>query len=85
MINCAQYDYIELACLYHYRIRLRLNSGGIIEGIALDTKWDVNHQECIKIQTNESDKLIETAKITRVEALTKNPHFQFIDFEQTKG
>ncbi|HFU74774.1 MAG TPA: transcriptional antiterminator, partial [Arcobacter sp.] len=27
MISCHQYDYIEIACMYHYPVALTLKSG----------------------------------------------------------
>jgi Rho-binding antiterminator len=36
-ISCQSYDYIEIACMHHYSLRLVLNSGEIIEGIAQTT------------------------------------------------
>ncbi|MFT5503151.1 MAG: Rho-binding antiterminator [Gammaproteobacteria bacterium] len=58
MIGCAQYDNIDLACLFHYRIRLTLNSDQVIEGVALDTGWDSNHQECIKSKNPRSKNVV---------------------------
>jgi Rho-binding antiterminator len=80
MISCAHYDYIEIACLYRYAIRLTLKSGAIIEGIALDTARNVSLEECIKIKTNQTESLVILDQIVTLEALINNPHFQIISF-----
>ena len=80
MISCAHYDYIEIACMYHYEIRLTLKSGEIIEGIALDTARNVSLEECIKIKTDQTENLVILNHIVTLEALINNPHFQTISF-----
>jgi Rho-binding antiterminator len=80
MISCQQYDYIEIACLYHYPVALTLKSGSIIKGIALDTARNEARQECIKIQTQESDSLIVLDDIATLEVSVANPHFERVTF-----
>ena len=35
-INCELHDFLEIACLYGYRVKLTLKDQQIIEGKALD-------------------------------------------------
>ena len=51
MVSCTEYDYLELACLYHYSVKLTMKVGAPITGIALDTTHNENSQECILIST----------------------------------
>jgi len=81
MISCSDYDYIEIACMYRYAIRLLLKSGGIVEGVALDTIRDDNNNECIKIKTADEDsKLVVLNDVLKMEAQDKNPHFNEVVF-----
>ncbi len=75
MISCQQYDYIEIACMYHYPLRVVLKNGDSIEGKALDTKRNDTKQECIELQTEQGKSLAVLDEIKTLEVLIKNPHF----------
>ena len=81
MISCHQHDYIEIACLYQYPIRLTLRSGDKLEGIALDTQTNDQHEECIKVDTDGASQLIVLDTIAKMEALVENPNFQLVTFD----
>ncbi|MGR7922947.1 Rho-binding antiterminator [Zobellella denitrificans] len=81
MMSCDQHDYLEIACLYRYRIRLTLASGNQLTGIALDTRRDGDRQECLLLGTGGAEQLVRLAELTRMEALTDNPHFRAVDFD----
>lgn len=76
MISCSNYDYIEIVCLYRYPVRLQLQSGEVIEGTALDTARNQERQECIKIQVNESEQLVQLDTIAYLEVTAENPHIK---------
>jgi len=76
MISCSNYDYIEIVCLYRYPVRLQLQSGEVIEGTALDTARNQERQECIKIQVNESEQLVQLDTIANLEVTVENPHIK---------
>ena len=80
MISCQQYDYIEIACLYQFPVRLTLTDGVIFEGIANDTRYDNHHQECLLLQTGQGAQLVPTARLQSLEVMLVNPHFTFIKF-----
>ncbi|MDV7104619.1 Rho-binding antiterminator [Vibrio sp. TH_r3] len=81
MITCQEYDYVEVACLYRYPVRLTMKSGEILQGIALDTSRNENRKECIKISRNEIDMLIELDSIFKLQILADNPNFSEIIFK----
>ncbi|WP_445401775.1 Rho-binding antiterminator [Zobellella sp. An-6] len=81
MMSCDQHDYLEIACLYRYRVRLTLASGERLTGIALDTRRDAQRQECLLLGTDGAEQLVRLAELTRMEALTDNPHFRSVDFD----
>lgn len=75
MISCNDYDYIEIACLYRYPVRLTLKSGQTIEGKALDTARNQDKQEAIKLDQNGVEQLVVLDDLSSLEVLVDNPHF----------
>ncbi|WP_070971843.1 Rho-binding antiterminator [Vibrio sonorensis] len=82
MISCSQYDYIELACVFHIQVRITTENGSVFEGIALDTGYNKQKKECLILQTNGQEAWFETDTLTEMQALTPNPHFTLVSFQQ---
>jgi len=80
MISCQQYDYIEIACMYRYDIKLTMKSGTLLQAKALDTARNEDNKECIKVMSDEGERLIVLDEITLLEATHSNPHFQTVSF-----
>lgn len=49
MISCQQYDYIEIACLFHLPIELTLHNGKKVSGVAQTTSYNQNKEECLQL------------------------------------
>jgi Rho-binding antiterminator len=81
MISCEHHDYIEIACLYNYRVRLILDSGAELEGTAVDTGRNQSNEECIKIRVGNADNLVVLDSIKTLEVLVENPHFNSVTFK----
>lgn len=81
MISCEHHDYIEIACLYNYRVRLLLDSGAELEGTAVDTGRNQSNDECIKVRVGNADNLVVLDSITSMEVLVENPHFNRVTFK----
>ncbi|ETX10642.1 transcriptional regulator [Marinomonas ushuaiensis DSM 15871] len=80
MISCAQYDAIEIVCMYFYPIKLTFKSGEVLNCKALDTQRNANGEECIKVKTESSDSLVVLTSIWTLEICVENPHFKIISF-----
>jgi Rho-binding antiterminator len=80
MISCNQHDYVELVCMYRYAVKVSLKSGATIQGVALDTQHNENKDECIKIQTDDTERLVILNEVKKIEVIEDNPHVRFIDF-----
>ena len=81
MISCDDYDYIEVACMYRYEIKLTMKSGRLIEGVAVDTVRDELRKECIKVKTiDEEAKLVVLDDVLKMTAQTSNPYFNEVVF-----
>lgn len=82
MVSCHQTDYVELACMYRYPVKLTLKSGQELSGTAVDTKWNTSKEECIEIKTeNAITELVVLEAISKLEVLIENPHFSHIAFD----
>lgn len=82
MISCSQYDYVEIACLYKLPLKLALTDGSVVEGTAFDTGYDEHRQEVIILNNADVLTQIPTNTLASMTALTANPHFSHIDFQQ---
>lgn len=80
MISCSEYDYIEIVCMYRYPIRLTLKSGKVMECKALDTARNQNREECIKVELQGLETLVELSQLSVMEVLIDNPHFREVRF-----
>ena len=81
MIACDLHDYIEIACTYGYKIILTMNSGDVVEGVALDTQLNSERTECIKIKHGKQESLIVLEDVASMAASTENPHFSLVKFK----
>jgi Rho-binding antiterminator len=81
MITCSEYDYIELACLFHYPVKLTMKAGESITGIARDTVRNAGREECLLISVNKIERSIVLTDISKLEVLIENDHFTEIVFE----
>jgi len=80
MINCNQYDYIEIACMYRYPIKITMNTGEVIECTALDTPRNEAREESIKVNTEGTKSIVVLDGISKLEACVENPHFRVVSF-----
>jgi len=80
MIACHLYDNIEIACLYHFPVKLSLRGGTERHGEALDTDFNEQREECLSLKTERGDKMVVLDEITRMEVLIDNPYFMVLDF-----
>ena len=81
MISCASHDYVEIACMYGFEVRLVLKNGRIVQGKAIQTAYNENKEECIVITTETGNEKIVLEQLISMEAVTKNAHFEKIDFK----
>ena len=80
MVSCQLYDYIEIACMHKYRVKLYLKSGEEISGVAVDTCIDENRQECLLLKAEAGEQLVVLDSLLKMDAKIKNPHFEQVQF-----
>lgn len=78
-ISCDLHDFVEVACMYGYQLRLILKNDQIIEGKAIDIINSPEKHECLVIN-GDSRQQIELTKLARMEVLTPNARFSEVIF-----
>lgn len=78
-ISCELHDFVEVACMYRYQLKLILKNEQMIEGTAIDIVNTPERQECLIID-NDSRMQIELTQLVRMEVLTPNAKFREVIF-----
>ncbi len=89
-IRCDLYDYIEIACLRHYTLTIKLLDGEKIQGKAETTKIEDKQEFLIvsvKVEADQNQKeekkeekiSIRLDKIKSITALDKNAEFKTVE------
>lgn len=79
MIRCDQHDYLEIACLYSYRLRLTMQDGQVFEGQAKDIA-SVDRREYLIIDHDGQRLEIEVERLKSLSVLTPAARFSEIIF-----
>ncbi len=66
-LNCDLYDYLEMACLYEYRLLIEMVEGGQFEARALNTRTNAQKEEFLLVLVD--DEKVEL-RIDRLRAIT---------------
>ncbi len=82
-ISCELHDYLEIACLYEYHIKLTLINHKTIDGIARDIITTDEKREFLIIDNKEAQK-IELNQLGKMTVLTPNAKFSEVIFEVTQ-
>lgn len=79
-ISCELHDYVEVVCMYGYRVKLILKNGETIEGKATDIVSSAERREYLVID-NDNRQQIELTQLAKLEVLTPNAKFHEVVFE----
>lgn len=79
-IACELHDYLEVACLYGYDIRISLIEDSVIEGQALTTRTGSDKIEYLTVKTGSHTADVAMQEISSVTAITPNPYFSIVSF-----
>ncbi len=80
MISCQLHDYIEIACMYRYLIRISLLDGTELQGKAKTTNTNADKKEVLVVSLEHEDIEIELNQIKELRAVTANPYFEMVKF-----
>ena len=78
LISCALHDYIEIACMYGYQIKLLLKNKQTMEGKAIGISTS-EQREYLLLENGQQQK-IELIEIYELEVLTSKTNFQKVSF-----
>jgi len=85
-ISCGDHDYIEIACLYRYTLKITLRSGEIVHANAITTVTKKNHfgfsAEYLVAESNTTRFEIPLNDIIEIETDSKIAKFQRIILER---
>lgn len=77
-ISCNLHDYIEIACLYGYQVKLTLKNRQSIEGKAVDI-ITADKREYLLIDNGEQQR-VELAQLVKMQVLTAKAKFSEVSF-----
>ena len=80
MISCHLHDYIEIACLYQYQVELHLEQGDRLTGHAMTVETGPDKHEYLLLKTHNRTSKVLLTDISKMKAVTHNPHFDEIEF-----
>ncbi|ROS00263.1 Rof transcriptional antiterminator [Sinobacterium caligoides] len=80
MISCDLHDYIEIACLYRYEVKIVLKSKVEWVGTAVTVEYDDDKRECLRLAVDAAECLVVLDTIERMQACQSNPHFDEVVF-----
>ena len=81
MISCANHDFVEIACMYHFEVKLVLKSGKIVRGKAFQTAYNENKEECLVLEPDTDNESVVLEQVALMEAVTRNPHFDKVEIK----
>lgn len=76
-ISCELHDYIEIACMYGYQLKLTLMDHQIVEGKAIDTTTSAEKREFLVLDHGQQ---VELNKIKKLQVTTPNAKFTEVNF-----
>ncbi|SET31715.1 transcriptional antiterminator, Rof [Nitrosomonas marina] len=79
VIACELHDYVEVACMYGYQLKLTLKDGQIMEGKAVDITQSADQREMLIIDNGEQQH-IDLMALSRMQVLTPNAKFVEVVF-----
>lgn len=78
IIACAVHDYIEVACLYAYELKLSMLDGQLQQGKAITTHTQAG-REWLVMQGGQGQFEVELNQVRSIKALTANRYFTEIE------
>lgn len=82
ILTCDLHDYLEIAYLFKIKVKLELQNGSFLEGIAVNTKVSKAKIEYLEFNdiNNHKTVFVPLGDLKLMTAIDKNHHFQQIDF-----
>jgi len=75
MIPCEHYDYVELACLRGYQLKIELIDGTQCQGQAINTQTRADKTEWLVIQQQQNKQSLRLDHIVAITPVDVNAEF----------
>lgn len=75
-LDCDLHDYVEIACLYRYRLQVTLLDGNIVEAEAVTTRTNPDKQEFLVLDQDSRELNIRLDQIRTIQVLTPSAKFE---------
>lgn len=79
-IDCDLHDYLEVACLYHYWLRIELTDGTSMSAKALTTCTTRDKEEFLLVEYNDNQQKIRLDRLSAIATLTTGATFSVVNF-----
>jgi Rho-binding antiterminator len=79
-ISCELQDFVEVACMYGYQLKLILKDNQIMQGKAIDIVNSTDKGECLVIANNDTKQEIALIQLAKMEVITPNAKFSEVVF-----
>jgi Rho-binding antiterminator len=84
-LDCDLHDYLEIACMHHYQLRVELIDGSYFDAKALTTRTSAQKEEFFCVQKAEGQQEIRLDKLLAITPLNENASFARIVFADNVG
>ncbi|MCK7226324.1 Rho-binding antiterminator [Enterobacter asburiae] len=74
-IDCDLHDYLEIACLYRYWLRIELSDGSCFDAKALTTRTTSDREEYLEIECNGMERKIRLDFLSSITPLAAGAAF----------
>ncbi|VXB81434.1 Protein rof [Pseudomonas sp. 8AS] len=74
-IACDLYDYLEIACLHHYQLRIELTDGSELEAEAVNTAITANKEEFFVVRGTGGEQRLRMDRLLAITPLDAGASF----------
>lgn len=74
-IACDLYDYLEIACMHHYRLRIELTDGGELLAEAITTEITADKEEFFVVRAPGGEQRLRMDRLLAITPLNAGASF----------
>ncbi|WP_230326327.1 Rho-binding antiterminator [Citrobacter sp. Res13-Sevr-PEB04-36] len=79
-VDCDLHDYLEIACLYRYMLRIELTDGTVFDARAVTTRTTIEKEEYLVVERQANSQNIRLDCLSAITALTAGAKFSTVLF-----
>lgn len=74
-IACDRHDYLEIACIYHYRLHIELGDGTELDAEAVTTRTAPSKEEFFRVRAPDGEHEIRLDRLRAITPLDAGAQF----------